>query len=70
MALADQQRPMTMTENDKGQEGPGTIIIIIREEEPGPGTCPGNARVSTLFQEGQVTRSRVQPPSTLSPPSG
>ena len=49
------QRPMTMTENEKGQEGPGTIIISSREEEPEPKTYLGNARVSTLFQEGQVT---------------
>ncbi len=27
---------MTMTENEKGQEGPGTIIISNREEEPEP----------------------------------
>jgi hypothetical protein len=46
---------MTMTENEKGQEGPGTISISSREEEPEPRTYLGNARVSTLFQEGQVT---------------
>ncbi len=38
LALADQQRPVTMTENEKRQEGPGTINISSREEDPEPWT--------------------------------
>ena len=34
LALADQQRPMTMTENEKRRKGPGTISISSREEDP------------------------------------
>jgi len=40
---------MTTTENEKGQGDLGTIIIISREEEPGPGTCSVNARVLNPF---------------------
>ncbi len=37
------------------KEGPGTINISSREEDPEPWAYLYNAKVSTLFQEGQVT---------------
>ncbi len=43
------QRPITTTGDEIGQGGPGTIIIIIREEEPGPRTCSVNAKVLNPF---------------------
>jgi hypothetical protein len=60
LALADQQRPMTMTENEKRQEGPGTISISSKEEDPEPWTYSEKCKVSTLFQEGQVTDAGCQ----------
>ncbi len=42
------QRPRTMTRDETGQGGPGTKGII-REEEPGPGTCSVNAKVLNPF---------------------
>jgi hypothetical protein len=61
------QRPRTTARDQTGQGDPGTKGII-RKEEPGPRTCSVNARVlNPFFQERQVTRSRVQPPSPLPP---